>query len=301
MAFRKFVEPCKSVTLNKKILAMNKPFEPVGVCIYCGSTEQLTDEHIVPYGLNGDLTLPQASCTTCNRITSLFEQKVLRGPMSEARIVGKLKTRNKKERPTSIRLNLIRADESVEQLDIPADDAMAFLPMLILTEASFPYGHPACSGIQIKALETLKFGRDVAELLVDKNAVGISGRTRIHPQVFGQLLAKIAYSYHVGVKGRFPMSESPALALLKGEVKDISNWIGSTFLPVSPASSTGLHRLATKTVVKSDGSSVELVLIQLFANAGTCTYEVVVRAKDWMAYLQPAPAAPGPHSQPTLA
>jgi len=34
----------------------------IGKCIYCGSTEALSDEHIIPLGLNGAWILEQASC-----------------------------------------------------------------------------------------------------------------------------------------------------------------------------------------------------------------------------------------------
>lgn len=40
-------------------------FLPVGYCIYCGSTDELGDEHIVPYGLSGDAVIPKGSCAVC--------------------------------------------------------------------------------------------------------------------------------------------------------------------------------------------------------------------------------------------
>jgi hypothetical protein len=33
-----------------------------GFCIYCGSTEQLSREHVVPYALGGTLTITEGSC-----------------------------------------------------------------------------------------------------------------------------------------------------------------------------------------------------------------------------------------------
>jgi hypothetical protein len=39
-------------------------YSPVGKCIYCGKVEtaqhRLTDEHILPSGLGGDLLLPKS-------------------------------------------------------------------------------------------------------------------------------------------------------------------------------------------------------------------------------------------------
>jgi hypothetical protein len=56
-------------------------YRPVGYCIYCFGTENLTREHIVAFGLNGTAVLPAASCDRCREITSAFELQVLRGSM----------------------------------------------------------------------------------------------------------------------------------------------------------------------------------------------------------------------------
>jgi len=56
-----------------------RPFETitgdaVGYCIYCGGTDGLSKEHIVPYFLAGGFTLPKASCKECSKITQKFEE-----------------------------------------------------------------------------------------------------------------------------------------------------------------------------------------------------------------------------------
>jgi hypothetical protein len=48
-----------------------------GRCIYCGSTKNLTSEHVVPFGLGGDFELPGASCVGCRDVTSLIERRVM--------------------------------------------------------------------------------------------------------------------------------------------------------------------------------------------------------------------------------
>lgn len=42
-----------------------KIYQPVNVCIYCGGTGALSDEHIIPFGLGGRWVLPKASCAEC--------------------------------------------------------------------------------------------------------------------------------------------------------------------------------------------------------------------------------------------
>jgi 5-methylcytosine-specific restriction endonuclease McrA len=51
----------------------NQKYPPIGQCIYCGSdggVDGLRDEHIVPYSLGGHAELKEASCRSCEKITS---------------------------------------------------------------------------------------------------------------------------------------------------------------------------------------------------------------------------------------
>src|SRR5665213_1960681 len=87
-------------------------FPPVGACIYCGATEGLTKEHIIPLGLGGQFVLPAASCPACSKITSDFERKVLRGFMLDGRIVDNFPTRRPKERPATLLVDVQRKGTS---------------------------------------------------------------------------------------------------------------------------------------------------------------------------------------------
>ena len=83
----------------------------IGYCIYCGTRERpLSKEHIIPYGLGGVWILGEASCDKCATITSEFEMDVLRNTFGPFRISSILPTRQKKERPDSFTLSLIRHD-----------------------------------------------------------------------------------------------------------------------------------------------------------------------------------------------
>src|SRR3546814_3930149 len=83
-----------------KITSPPITYPPVGQCIYCGSTkEPLGKEHIIPYGLGGNLVLPKASCKGCEAITGGFEQVCLRTMFGPARLRLNMPTRRRKERP----------------------------------------------------------------------------------------------------------------------------------------------------------------------------------------------------------
>ena len=93
-------------------------YGPVGHCIYCRSTDQLSNEHIVPPALNGNLELLKASCEECRKITSKFETRVLLGPMRVVRAIRNLRTRNPKKRPTTGTVTIVR-DGIEEDVDLP--------------------------------------------------------------------------------------------------------------------------------------------------------------------------------------
>lgn len=143
---------------------------PVGKCIYCNQTEDLTDEHVVPFALGGRLVLPDASCKKCAKITSAFEAKVLRGFMLEARAVGKFPTRRPKERPTTIPLT-IGTGEHAQLIELGLADAPGFLHLPLLTPAAYLAGQPAATGVNICGNQVLYFGKpptDVAASLGTK-------------------------------------------------------------------------------------------------------------------------------------
>jgi hypothetical protein len=82
-----------------------KIYPAVGACIYCGSRElTLSNEHIIPFGLAGDLILPKASCRRCATITGEVERQCLREMLGDFRSTTRLPTRRPKKRPRTIKV-----------------------------------------------------------------------------------------------------------------------------------------------------------------------------------------------------
>ena len=73
-----------------------------GRCVYCGETANLTDEHIIPFGLHGYQEIVKGSCVACQDITKRFEEDCLKKMFGPARYHLNLRTRRPKERPTSL-------------------------------------------------------------------------------------------------------------------------------------------------------------------------------------------------------
>lgn len=64
--------------LNQSGLVQEIKYEGVGECIYCRSVDvELTDEHILPRGMNGYIVMKNASCLACAKEILKFEGPVM--------------------------------------------------------------------------------------------------------------------------------------------------------------------------------------------------------------------------------
>jgi C4-type Zn-finger protein len=91
----------------------------IGKCIYCNSTENLSDEHVVPYGLGGTLILYKASCSNCARETSKFERRLLRGHWWPYRQFLGLRSRTSKEEIPDLNVKVKSADGTEFSATLP--------------------------------------------------------------------------------------------------------------------------------------------------------------------------------------
>jgi hypothetical protein len=108
-------------------------YPPVGRCIYCGSTEDLTDEHIFPRFLWGSAVLPKASCERCRRLTKEFEQTCARFIFGRFRVVHGLPTDHPRQRPSHLSIE-IEQNGNIQNFDAPIADYPG-APLFLLTWA----------------------------------------------------------------------------------------------------------------------------------------------------------------------
>ncbi len=251
-----------------------------GLCIYCGRTEDLTDEHVVPFGLGGNLVLPDASCSECNKITSAFERRVLRGFMEDARVAGGFPTRRPKERPTSIPIQ-IKRDGNLESVQLPTSEALGMLVLPKLDRNAFLAGKPATHGVKVVGTQMISFGTQPKDVATALNTRTLQSTAHVDATSFVRMLAKIGYSFAVASIGPYPLSEVPVLPLIQGKADDGSTWIGSADYRIEGVEDKKpQHALALVWVSGTYGDVAEKVLVaqvKLFANSGATGYEVVVR------------------------
>lgn len=97
--------------------------KPLGFCMYCGSKQHLTKEHIMPRFLKGAWVFPKSSCEECRGITKTFERLVANEIFGGYRLTRGLKPSSKKvSLPKHIPVKL-RAGDVVRQKMISVDEA----------------------------------------------------------------------------------------------------------------------------------------------------------------------------------
>lgn len=201
-------------------------FEAFSACIYCGASGcRLTDEHIVPYSLNGTLVLPRASCDACSEVTKRFEQTVARSMYGTLRIKRGFKTRRKKERPSSF--TAVEIDENGVETYKPIPTsllpttylALELPPPGILTGAPKSMMNPEMK-IHLKAdvreIEAVLTGLGVGELEIGNDLMWGE---------FSRLLAKIGHCYAMAVlrgKGYEPLLPD----IILGRSEFLSHYVG---------------------------------------------------------------------------
>jgi len=72
---------------------LERRFPGFGQCIYCGSSSELRDEHVVPFGIGGRHVIEAASCAACEKITSNFERVVTRDIWGYSRLAANAPSR----------------------------------------------------------------------------------------------------------------------------------------------------------------------------------------------------------------
>lgn len=218
--------PVEVVQLPPPPSSIRAYHQPVGHCIYCGATNQLSDEHIIPYGLSGVEVLPKASCADCARETCKFEQEVLRGPMRAARIHRRLKSRTKHtEGPLTQRATLIR-ESGEEEIDLPLSEYPILLHFPTFAQPGHLIGRFG-TGITMTGMVTVLFGPTPEAVALKHGAREIRfPNSPMKPIAYARMIAKIGLGF--AVAGGFLTSiegTSPVASCIHGSSDDVGQWV----------------------------------------------------------------------------
>lgn len=263
----------RSGRFHKRYSRMNHEAIPltrdIGRCIYCGSTDNLTDEHIVPKGLGGPWQLLKGSCKVCNRITSAFERSVLREQLMLPRAALGLPTYHPKNRPQEFSFE-VEKDGRKENIVLPVTNCPPLFMMLDLEKPRYIAKYAYEKGVKVKGWSL--HGASAENLKDRLNVRSISLAMEFSGNCFERMLAKIAYGMIILTYGPNALEKCYVLPCILGQKDDAGYWVGSSGKHAStlPAEHV-LHGVFLTRNGKELGA-----LVRLFAKHQTPEYFVIV-------------------------
>lgn len=242
-------------------------FETKGKCIYCGVvSNDLTNEHIVPYSLGGQHVIRKASCAKCADITKKFEQKVARDLWGDARISFNGPSRTKKDRPTHI---------EVSGKKIPAYEYPAGLVFYKMGKSGFMQGLSETEDISSQ-WKLIMVDDDLRRKNYFKKYGEYPPLKFMHvPQDFARLIAKIGYGQILTI---FHPNEFNHICLpyILGSKSNLSFIVGWGDDNIFPLANTG-YSLDIKFIGSKELDRLLMIAkVRLYSNTHSPEYEVIV-------------------------
>lgn len=252
-----------------------------GGCIYCGSTRNLSIEHVIPFGFGGDFALPGASCGACRDVTSLIEQRVMEEQFTGPRLAIGYPSRHARTRgstPSFPAIIGVTVDGSKMPISFP-DGQHPTLLWLPQYELPGYLSGKKVRGINVNGVEVRQLsGVDIRQHAMANGFVSIEPARNVKGYELARMLGKIALGFaadHFGVDYRV----SPLGAVVRNKRDDAGVWIGQPTICPPPfvrkyVVANGLH------VVKLYGGSEIWAIIQLFAKKNTTMDYLVIVVPD---------------------
>ena len=243
---------------------------PIGRCIYCGASDvPLSDEHAIPYGLNGGLVLKRASCERHAAITSRIELRTLRGVLGRARARLRLKSRRKQRNVCTT----VRFDHGFGWCDAQFDAAefAGINSLPVFAPPSF-FENRTSHAMQVIGLDHLRLGSPVPPIrgLVTSTTLRYQYEVDIDVWSFARMVAKIGYCCAVATFGYDRFVERFVLPSILTDSDEVNTWVGSD--APRPWQSQRLHEVS---VAERDDGLV-LASVWLLAPFMGQPYSVVV-------------------------
>ena len=245
-----------------------RPDQVIGTadaCIYCGTRDDLRDEHGIPYGLEGEYVLRQASCRDCETMTSRFERAVLRHLLLPARTSLQIRTRRPTERPDWLPLLEIeggnRRARDVSVAEHPTYMALPlFLPPARLRGADRPHLEV------IGAWATLVGATSISEASRRRGGASVGVQLSVDAYAFARMIGKIAHGFAAAADLGSVETELPAF--LRNDGESIGWLVGGA--PDISLTKAGLHAAEVRVI-----DAVVQVRVRLFAQLGGPEYLVL--------------------------
>jgi hypothetical protein len=254
--------------------------QSVGKCIYCGYLDGLTREHVMPYGLGGDLVLIEASCPACSKETSKLEHRLLRGHWWPYRLHLGMPSRRANELVPDLPVKIKRKDGSFDDAQLPMNEqtvamALFFDPPSILTGVISTHA-PFARQVGMKLLAAwpskVKINGAHYQLAPDEQ---LEVPTNYDAADLCRFLAKVAHGYAISRRGLTACKEYFLPSIILGQTIGATTYVGGNS---SPFIGPRLPGTQTHALMDRINNGYLTVYIQMFRDSGDPPpiYEVVV-------------------------
>jgi hypothetical protein len=243
----------------------------INKCIYCGSTSDLRDEHILPYSLWGTEVLKKSSCRACEQVTTKFERHVARELLLPVRAYMGYRSRRKSKLPNSFDLDVTYKDGSKKTLNLPAKEHPA---LIVFPEYAVPRllrDGKQQQGINITGTRLIGYGADLLALQQQYGFSSLTHTITFKATNFEKFLAKWAYCTAVNQYGLEAFSKVYVLDDILGKTDTIGSYIGNVEYGIIGKRAA----LAAFHIAEDDNRRVA-VWLKLFANSDSPEYLVIV-------------------------
>ncbi|HEX2763832.1 MAG TPA: hypothetical protein VHM92_08355 [Allosphingosinicella sp.] len=254
-------------------------------CIYCGSPERLSDEHIFPYGLGGWWVLPKGSCHECSRITSAYEGAVQRTMFGPLRMMFEMPTRRPRERPAKLPLKVqFTRDGEWTYVDVDRDiyPFLVLLPILTLPDeikGKTREGdrRAAAKNYWVRAASVQGgFDDRCHHLAAELGVHQIMPTATSDANSFFRVLAKIAHAYTVAELGSGAFTPFLLPMICDGRTDEAVQYVGG--IKHTEAAAAVLHQAWIAPYPPDPG--LVTVRVRLLACLATPTYVVAVGRRN---------------------
>jgi len=203
----------------------SKRYPPLNRCAYCPSTENLSAEHIIPFGLGGNLVLPMASCEVHRKATCKVEDFVLRKYLCALRSHLSLPSRKPHLRPDRYPLVLRKGTHSWKK-KVRLSEHPGVVRFVMFEPPGKVEGRPPeQKTFSVRFLTAFIFP-DMADRLARLGADAAEDRVVMGAMSLARMLAKIAHAFAVAELGVDAFEKTYVTHLVLNDAPDWNYWVG---------------------------------------------------------------------------
>ncbi|PKL36345.1 hypothetical protein CVV38_00335 [Candidatus Peregrinibacteria bacterium HGW-Peregrinibacteria-1] len=260
---------------------ISQKYFDIGECIYCHKKEcKLTTEHVIPFALDGTLTLRNSCCENCRAITSKCERNPLNENWAEVRACLDYPSRKRNFENEDFKLEVVLRNGNKETLSLKKSEILGITQFLEYGLPTILTNQISQNGITVRGVSTFGFGVNLDEFIEKHNIKQFSYSAKYKQNFFETMLAKIAYGFVIACWGTECFEECFVLPSILRKTDNIGLWVGCDFeekiLPkIGIQNGKNILKLGIFEPAKSDKQLI-IVRLKFFANTATPEYLVVV-------------------------